>query len=311
MHPEILVAGFDSRRLLLAAPMLFRDREAVEELATARELLAELDRRRGRLVVLGHRLPDLPLLETLRRIRSLPAPRAVSILVLLPAGEPVETEISALAAGANAVERRPFDQAHLEYRIARLLSVPRRIDARIPVQGRVVGTPLQPAAGHFYGLTRNLSVNGLLLASPVAFGNRPDLDLEFYLPEEQSRVRALGRVVREAPEVGWPYLGYGVEFVFVPPESVEAIAGVVTRVSSLASLTPEQTAARIRGTIRRDSWIYELAEPVRDARAWRVEIRRGRLEAWRPGFSEAVYVAEGASPESALRAARDFVSRHG
>jgi len=311
MAPEILVAGFDSRRLLLAAPVLLRDREAVEEKGTTRELLRSLAQGAGRLVVLGHRLPDLPLLEALRQIRSLPATRVVSILVLLPAAEPVETEISVLAAGANAVERRPFDQARLEYRIARLLSVPRRIDARIPVQGRVVGTPRLPSAGHFYGLSRNLSVNGMLLASPMALVKRPDLDLEFYLPEEESRVRALGRVVRDAPEVGWPYVGYGVEFVSLPPESVDAISGVVSRVSSLARLTPEETAARIRGTIRRDAWIYEITEPARGDGGWRVEIRRGRLKSWRPGFSEPVYVTAGASPESALRAAREFVSRHG
>ncbi len=311
MPPEILVAGFDSRRLLLAAPVLLRDRAAVEERDTVQELLRSLAQGVGQLVILGHRPPDLPLLEALRRIRSLPATRQVSILVVLPAGESVEVEISALAAGANAVERRPLEQARLEYRIARLLSVPRRIDARIPVQGRVVGTPRVLATGHFYGLTRNLSVNGMLLASPVGLADRPELDLEFYLPEEQSRVRALGRVVREASDVGWPYVGYGVEFVFMPPECVEAVANVVSRISSLARLTPEQTAAKIRGTIRRDSWVYEITEPVREAAAWRVEIRRGRLTHWRPGFSEPVYVAEGASPETALRAAREFVSRHG
>jgi CheY-like chemotaxis protein len=311
MSAQILVCGFDGRRLLLAAPVLLRDREAVEERATARDLLRSLARGAGRLVVLGHRLPDLPLLETLRRIRTLPATRDVSVLVLVPPGEPVETEISALAAGANAVVRRPFDQLRLESLVAKLLAVPRRIEARIPVQGRVVGTPRLENAGHFYGLSRNISIHGMLLASPVAMVGSYDLELEFYLPEEQTRVQALGRVVREAPEVGWPYVGYGVEFVLLPADGVEAIATAVSRVSSLALLTPEQTAARIRGTIRNDSWIYEIVEPVRHAGRWQVEIRRGPREGWRPGFSEAVYVVEGQSPESALRAAKEYVARHG
>jgi CheY-like chemotaxis protein len=311
LSAQILVSGFDGRRLLLAAPVLLRERDAVEERPTARDLLRSLSRGVGRLVILGHRLPDLPLLETLRRIRSLPATRDVSILVLLPPGEPVETEISALAAGANAVVRRPFDQLRLESLIAKLLAVPRRIEARIPVQGRVVGTPRLENAGHFYGLSRNISIHGMLLASPVAVTGGHDLELEFYLPEEQSRVQALGRVVRPAPEVGWPYVGYGVEFVLLPPEGVEAIATAVSRLASLAQLTPEQTAARIRGTIRNDSWIYEIVEPVRHAGRWQVEIRRGLREGWRPGFSEPVYVVEGHSPESALRAAREYVARHG
>lgn len=312
MSPEILVAGFDCRQLLLAAPVLLRDRDNVDEKGSTRALLESLTAGWGRLVVLGPRLPDLPLLEGLSRIRSLPATRQVSILVILNPESSAEAESSALAAGANAILRRPLDQAQLESLIAKLLSVPRRADARIPVLGRVVGTPRNPAAGHFYGLSRNLSVHGMLLASPVPLQGGPDVELEFYLPEEETRVQALGRVVREAPEVGWPYCGYGVEFVFLPPEGQDAIDSVVSRVASLAHLAPEETASRIRGTIRHDSWIYEIVEPVRhDGGAWRVEIRRGQRDGWRPGFSQAVYVAEGISPEGALRAARDFVSRHG
>ena len=115
--------------------------------------------------------------------------------------------------------RRPLDRARLETWLAKLLIVPRRVDARIPVQGHVVGTPRSTEAVHFFGLTRNLSVNGMLLASPVPLPATPDLDLEFNIPGVIARLQALGRVVREAGEVEWPYLGYGVEFLFVPPDS--------------------------------------------------------------------------------------------
>ena len=80
--------------------------------------------------------------------------------------------------------------------------------------------------GHLGALLRpprNISINGMLLASPVRLANRPELELEFNLPEGRNMLRALGRVVRDAPEIAWPYLGYGVEFLFVPPDSIEAI----------------------------------------------------------------------------------------
>jgi hypothetical protein len=116
-------------------------------------------------------------------------------------------------------------------------------------------------------------------------------------------------VVREAGEVAWPYLGYGLEFLFVPPDSLAAIDALVSKVASVTALTPEGPAARIRATLRHQLWIYEILDPVRYAAGYLVEIRRGPREGWRPGLSGPFYVVEGRSPEVALLAARDFVSR--
>jgi hypothetical protein len=172
----------------------------------------------------------------------------------------------------------------------------------------VVGTPRTEETGHFYGLSRNLSVNGMLLASPVRLTDGPDLDLELQLPDKGGRVRALGRVVRDAGEVGWPYLGYGVEFLFVPPESQLAIElTVASAVVSLTHLTREGAVAGIHATVRSATWIYEIVEPVAYEAGYLVEIRRGPREGWRPGVAGPFYVVEGRSPEVALRAAREFV----
>jgi CheY-like chemotaxis protein len=307
MAAPILVAGIDSRSLFLEAPVLLRDRAVLEEKASGRALLDGLARENGRLVILGTHLPDLDLLETLHRIRSLPATRRVSILVLVPADEREELEEDLKTAGANAALRRPLDRAQLEGWIAKLLAVPRRVDARVPVFGQVVGTPRTEETGHFYGLSRNLSVNGMLLASPVRLTDGPDLDLELQLPDKGGRVRALGRVVRDAGEVGWPYLGYGVEFLFVPPESQLAIElTVASAVVSVTQLTREG-AAGIHATVRSGTWIYEIVEPVAYEAGYLVEIRRGPREGWRPGVAGPFYVVEGRSAEVALRAAREFV----
>jgi hypothetical protein len=235
--------------------------------------------------------------------------RRVSVLVLLPAAEPPGVEAAAIEAGANAALRRPLDRGVLENWIAKLLAVPRRIETRIPVQGHVVGTP-RPAALHFCGLTRNVSLNGMLLASPVKLAATPDLDIEFSVSGVGHLLRALGRVVREAPEVGWPYLGYGVEFLFMPPESQEVLGALVGRRLPRFS-SKRESAHGIHSTVRREDWVYEILEPVPRDTGWQAEIRRATRAGWRPGVAGPFFVVEAGSPEGALRAARDFLVRYG
>ncbi len=307
MPYDLLVAGLDGRSLLLEAPLLNREGRLVEQRASVRQVLQELPASGARLVVLGSQLPDLPLPEAVRRIRSQAATRHVSILALIPAGDPPGIEEDAIAAGANAALRRPLERDDLESWIAKLLAVPVRVQVRIPVQGQVVGTQRASDPVHFYGLTRNLSVNGVLLASPIRLP-QTDLDLEMRLPGVAVRVQALGRVVREAEEVDWPYLGYGVEFLFVPPESAEIIQGLVVG----AVVTPLAAPSYlICSTVRRAGFVYEILEPVQRHASWLAEIRRGPRDRWRPGESGPFYVVEGATREAVLREAREFVMRHG
>ena len=126
-------------------------------------------------------------------------------------------------------------------------------------------------------------------------------------------MRAIGRVVREAHEVAWPYLGYGVEFVFVPPDSLEGARKLLVArhcPSSPAVAPSDGPAARIVTTVRHAAWIYELVEPVPVPAGYQVEIRRGPREGWRPGAAGPYYVVEGVRAKSAMKAAREFVARH-
>jgi CheY-like chemotaxis protein len=310
MLPSILVAGLDGRSLPLEAPLLRREGHTIQELASAREVFEALaSAGGGRLVVLGPRLPDLDLHEAVQRIRASALTRHVSILVILGNAEPEDTGPRALEAGANAVLRRPLDEAALEAWLGKLLAVPRRVEARVPVQGQVVGTPKAEATGHFYGLTRNLSINGMLLASPVRLEPSRDVELEFGLPDMRAGLRALGRVVREAGDVAWPYIGYGVEFLFVPQDSIESIASFIHRAVAV-SLSLDAPRG-IHSTVRREFWIYEILEPVAGPDGWQAEIRRAPREAWRPGAGGPFYVVLGDSPADALSQARGFIQRHG
>jgi CheY-like chemotaxis protein len=312
MAPPILVAGMTARGLTLEAPMLLREGHVVAQWGSARELLLEIPRAQARLVVLGPDLPDLTTAETVRRIRASAVTRTVSVLVLLPAHASPETEEEVRDGGANAVLRRPVDPHVLEAWAAKLLAVSQRVDARVAVQAQVVGSSRSPAAPHFCGITRNVSVNGMLLASPVRLDSGLDLDLEFVVPGIPARLRGLGRVVREAAEVAWPYVGYGVEFLFMPPESREALILVVSGVApSAGPETDGDSSHGIHSTLRRDDWVYEIRRPIRRAAAWQAEIRRAPKAEWKPGSAGPFFVVEATSPESAVREARAFVARQG
>ena len=61
----------------------------------------------------------------------------------------------------------------------------------------------------------------------------------------------------------------------------------------------------------REEWVYEIREPVQGEQGWEAEIRRAPRESWRPGGAGPFFVVAAASPEVALREAREFVGRHG
>ncbi len=282
----------------------------MQEAPSARELFDAVAREVPALVVLGPRLPDLPMVDAIRRIREGTVGRQASILAVLPAADPLGTEAIVLGAGANAALRRPLDRFVLESWVAKLLEVPRRVLARIPVHVQVVGSRKSAPGEHFYGLSRNLSVHGMLLASPVRI-EAEDLDLEIDLPEPEGRVRVLGRIAREAPEVGWPYVGYGIEFLFLPEAGQRAIDRMVRREAPPEPAKSLWAPGAIHSTLRRDAWIYEVTEPARTESGFLVEIRRAARDGWRPGRSSPFYVVQGESARGAIDAAREFVRRNG
>jgi CheY-like chemotaxis protein len=310
MSPIVLVAGLDARGLPLEAPLLQRERIPLEEVQEAREIVERASFPDVRVVVLGDSAGGLSAPEIARRLRAGAETRHVSILVLLPLGAAASLERECVLAGANAVLRRPLDAAALESWFAKLLAVGRRVRLRLPVQGQVVGTTRHSGVS-FIGMLRNVSVNGLLLESPVALDLGRDLELEFVLPEgEAPPVRVLGRVVRKADEVVWPHLGYGVEFLFVSDDALVALSEFVAH--GIPRPHPAEAPVEelgIHATVRREHWVYEIAEPVARHDTWLVEIRRAARDGWRAGASGPFYVVDGETPEAALHAAREFLKR--
>jgi len=305
MSSPVLFAGFDGRSLMIEAPVLKRSGCELSEQPSGEAVLTALVASQTNLVVLGPRLPDMSLPEVIRRIREEPRARNVSIMVLLPTGEPTNAETTMVEAGANAALRRPLSPGHLEHWLVKLLEVPRRMQIRVPVRGQVVATPRAGGGGLFHGLSRNLSVNGLLLASRDHLSREVDVELEIRFEDSAPSVRALGRVVRSASEVGWPYTGYGIEFLLVPPGSREIISSLVSK-GGISTL-PGEGPPRIRTTVQQESWVYEILDPVHQTHGWQVEIRRAPREQWRPGRGSPFYVVVGSSPEAASAKVRAFV----
>ena len=304
---DILVAGLDCRSLLLEAPVLQRQLGSLEEKATVRDLLDTLAGTAAAASSWGACFPTRASTTRSRRSAPCPPPATVSILVVLGSDERAAVEAAALDAGANAVLRRPLDSGKLEDWVAKLLVVPRRVDARVPVQGQVVGTPRHRATGHFYGLSRNLSVNGMLLASPVRLPEAPDLDLEFQLPDA---ARAC------APSAAWcgkPGGGLALHRLRgrVPVRARREPDG--HRPASRPRTAPPRAASSGEGrgvlaTVRRGTWIYEIVQPgLRGRVPGRDPSRSPRGLA--PGGGGTLLVVEAASADAAVRAARAFVNR--
>lgn len=309
MAATVLVAGLPAAQVLASSLVLLRDAQTLAEVDSARGLLRLLAEGDTRLVLLGPDLPDLSLPEALRRIRASPATRRVSLLVLLAGEASSEAAGQLLQAGANAVLQGPLEPLRFDAWLTRLLAVPRRVDVRVPVEGQVVGARRDGAAGYFTGLTRNVSLNGALIASPVSLPVGADLDLEVSLAASLPRFKTVGRVVRQAREVAWPHLGYGVEFVLVPPDAQGALVAFLAAGAPAAPLA--EGAVTIRSTVRRGDWIYEVLTPQSGPGGWQAEIRRAPRDVWRPGGAGPYYVVAGASAEEALSSARAFIERHG
>jgi CheY-like chemotaxis protein len=310
MVARVLVAGLDSRSLLIEAPLLRREGHQVDHCATAFEALARLRGGTYRLLVLGALLPPAELISLVERIRLAPSTRRISILVLLPVNCGPEVEGVLLKAGANAVIKRPLDAAALEGWVSKLLTVTRRVEIRVPVNGQVVGSPRLNPRGHFFGFARNISTHGVLLASPLRLEALQDVELDIRLPHGHRPFKALGRVVREAQNVQWPFLGFGVEFLYVPPPSAQAISDVICGLTESADTDEDDSQpSDIHATTKRGSWIYEVHRPRSVGQEWQVEIWRADRRLWRPGHAGPFFVVSADAPDGALKRAYDFISR--
>ena len=131
----------------------------------------------------------------MRRLREDPHTRPTAIAVL---SHSVEDEERLRAAGANVVLPGQVDPTLWDSRLQELLSVPPRLQARIPVRLNAWVTGFVSGTDAIEGTTVNLSVRGALLETtdPLEVGSK--LDMTFRLPGSDAEVKVVGQVAREA-----------------------------------------------------------------------------------------------------------------
>jgi CheY-like chemotaxis protein len=139
------------------------------------------------LVLIDRRLPRAG--ELVGALRREPSTRGCSVAVVATGDfEPAEVEL--LEAGANAILRFPAGP-HWDDRLDRLLNVPARREARVPVEFAVEAIY---EGGASVGNALNLSIRGMLMQSPVPLAIGDEIRFAFRL--QDASVDGRGRVVR-------------------------------------------------------------------------------------------------------------------
>lgn len=146
-------------------------------------------------------------------LRDDPATRRVSIAIVAH-GDMDASEVELLEAGANAILRLP-PGPDWDDRLIRLLHVPVRREARLPVEFGVdaLGTGV---AERFPAQALNLSRSGILIETSTELGIGDELELEF--PIDGETVMGRGRVVRRGAANH-----FGVQFAPLPDWAAQRI----------------------------------------------------------------------------------------
>jgi len=198
----------------------------------------------------GH-LPDLVIydlafstdgaLAACRRLREKIAWRFVSMMLVIPAGEPHLEE--ALVPGLNDFMLAPFPADELYDKVRRLTVIPARRELNTLVKvrdGKADGSTL-------FGKTLNVSSTGLLveIESLISIGRQ--VEIEFFLPEDPAPLRAAARVVRRTAELDVFHPAFGVRFVEMAPADLARIDAFVARRERAELPRPLSRRERILG----------------------------------------------------------------
>jgi PilZ domain len=155
--------------------------------------------------------------DFIKAIREEPATHGLSIAILA-SGEIQDAELGLLESGANAIFRLPPD-AGWDERMARLLSVPIRQEARLPVDLAV------ETHRDIQAEVVNLSVGGMLVQSPLALELFEEFDFDIPMAGG-THARGRGRIVRQAGP-----RQFGVEFQRLDGDGKETIRQFVRSAS--------------------------------------------------------------------------------
>ena len=200
--PDVLICAAEDLAPELGSTVLWRQEFQRHFARTLEEARTALGAARPTLVLVERDLAGAA--PIVKAIRQDTASRRCSLAVLARGDfEPVELEL--LEAGANAVLRLP-PGADWDRRVARLLQVTGRRDARVPIHLRLEAT-LGAAEPPFAATTLNLSETGMLVVAEAELALGQELDFALQLPGVSGMVSGRGRIVRLTKR-----FEYGLEF---------------------------------------------------------------------------------------------------
>ncbi|HQQ79073.1 MAG TPA: PilZ domain-containing protein [Thermoanaerobaculia bacterium] len=183
--------------VLSLAGYVVRVAESVEEIeALAPEKIPDL-------VILDASFPPDGGVAACRRLREKPHWRAVSMMLVVPAGLPHLEE--SLVPGINDFMLAPFPADELLDKASRLTLIPARREvntiARVTSEGALK-----------LGKMLNVSSNGVLveIETPIPIGKA--VAIEFFLPEDDKPLHASGKVVRRTNDLDHFHEAFGIRF---------------------------------------------------------------------------------------------------
>ncbi len=219
---------FAKKKVLLAGARAGLLRGAGSVLSLAGYAVRDAERVEDLEALAPEKLPDLLVLDAAfgpdggvaacRRLRENPRWRAVSMLLVVPAGTPHLEE--ALVPGINDFMLAPFPAEELLDKASRLTLIPARRElntiARVTADGALrVGKML------------NVSSNGMLveIETPIAIGH--PVSIEFFLPDDATPLRAAGKVVRRTNDLDHFHPAFGIRFTEISEVDQIRIDGFV------------------------------------------------------------------------------------
>ena len=219
---KVALAGAPAGLLRGAAGML----EAAGYSVVVAERLEDLLR------IPAEKVPDLAIVDAgfpadggvaaCRRLREEKHWRTVSMMLVVPAGEPHLEE--ALVPGVNDFLIAPFPPDELLDKTKRLTLIPARRElntlARVR-EGRADGAVL-------LGKLLNVSGNGMLVEIENAIAIGRVVEIEFFLPDDPRPLNAKGRVMRRTTELDHFHPAFGVWFTEISEEDQIRIDAFVT-----------------------------------------------------------------------------------
>jgi len=219
---------FAKKKVLLAGPPAGLLRGAASALSLAGYVVRVAEGVEELEALAPEKLPDLVIFDSAfppdggvgacRRLREKAHWRAVSMMLVVPAGRPHVEE--ALVPGINDFLLAPFPADELLDKVSRLTLIPARRElntiARVTGEGSLR-----------LGKMLNVSSNGVLveMETPIPIG-RP-VTFEFFLPEDPTPLKAAGRVVRRTNDLDHFHPAFGIRFTEISEADQLRIDGFV------------------------------------------------------------------------------------